>query len=77
MGIINYQKENNAKIHFFYLFYKNDEFVKQEKSKIYEQLEEELKEIFSVFKIKYKNITSGYMFNNKFDTLSNIENIIT
>lgn len=76
MGILNYQKENkenNVNIHFYYLFYKNEEFVKQENSKLYEELEEELKEIFSVFQKNYKSIDFGYFYNNKFDTIENLK----
>ena len=77
MGILQYQKENNVKVHFYYLFFKNTDYVNNEKSKIYEELRHEIEEVFSVFSKKYKNIDFGYIYNDKFDTIQNIENNYT
>lgn len=74
MGIIQYQRENDVKIHFYYLFLKNDEYVKQEESSIYEELQLEIENIFSTFSKKFKNIDFGYFYNDRFDTIKNIEN---
>ena len=46
-------------------------------SKIYEELELELAEIFSVFSKKYNDIDFGYIYNDKFDMIQNIENNYT
>ena len=52
MGILQYQKENKEEVHFYYLFFKNTDYVNKENSKIYEELELELEEILSVFSKK-------------------------
>jgi len=77
MGILQYQKENKVKVHFYYLFFKHTDYVNKEMSKIYEELELELAEIFSVFSKKYNDIDFGYIYNDKFDTIKNIENNYT
>ncbi|MCI5665439.1 MAG: hypothetical protein MR353_01565, partial [Spirochaetia bacterium] len=77
MGILQYQKENEVKVHFYYLFFKHTDYVNKEMSKIYEELELELAEIFSVFSKKYNDIDFGYIYNDKFDTIKNIENNYT
>ena len=77
MGILQYQKENKVKVHFYYLFFKHTDYVNKERSKIYEELELELEEIFSIFSKKYNNIDYGYIYNDKFDTIKNIENNYT
>lgn len=77
MGILQYQKENKEEVHFYYLFFKNTDYVNKENSKIYEELELELEEILSVFSKKYNNIDFGYIYNDKFDTIKNIENNYT
>ena len=77
MGILQYQKENKVKVHFYYLFFKHTDYVNKERSKIYEELELELEEIFSIFSKKYNNIDFGYIYNDKFDTIKNIENNYT
>lgn len=72
MGINNEirNNKNGKKIHFYYLFYKNEHF-----EKIYDELENELNLIFNHFSKKFPNIEFGYLFHNKFDTLNNLEPI--
>lgn len=74
MGILSYQEENDIKIHFYYLFYKNVDYEKKEESNIYIQLEKEMAEIFGVFGQKFPKIDFGYLYNDKFSTLENIHN---
>ncbi len=77
MGILSYKKNNKGKIYFYYLFYRNEEYEKNENSNIYQELERELNTIFDVFTRKYPDINFGYFYNNKFDSLKNIDNKYT
>lgn len=72
MGINNEirNNKNGKKIHFYYLFYKNERF-----EKIYDELKNELNLIFNHFSKMFPNIEFGYLFHNKFDTLNNLEPI--
>lgn len=72
LGILNESK--GEKVHFYYLFYKNELFIENEGTRLYEDLEAELKNIFSVFSDLFPTIEFGFMYNDKFDTLSEIRN---
>ena len=73
MGIQSFDKKNKD-IHFYYLFYKNESFEKGENSRIYKELEDEMKIIFKKCKEneKYKDIDFGYFYNSSFDTIKGI-----
>lgn len=71
MGILSYKEKNKKeKIHFYYLFYKNENYIEIGNRKIYKELENELSEIFEKFGEKFPAIDFGYFYNNKFDTLN-------
>ncbi len=72
MGICDYCSTTKKRVHFYYLFYKNEKFIKEESDGIYSELEKELNTIFSHFKKLYPNIDFGAMYNNQFDTLDSI-----
>lgn len=74
MGILQYQQKNDVKIHFYYLLYKNEEFIANENSKVYDELEKELYQVFSLFQERYKDIDFGYFYNDSFNTLDCIQN---
>ncbi|MCK5776703.1 MAG: hypothetical protein KAH25_11025 [Bacteroidales bacterium] len=79
MGILSYKKNNpSEKVHFYYLYYKNEEYFNLTKGKKkYSELEAEMAEVFGKFGKLFKEIDFGYCYNNKFDTLENLmkENI--
>ena len=78
MGILSFQERHkNVKIHFYYLFYKNDEYEMGEQSSIYNELIKEIKTVFNVFSNKYKSIDFGYFFNDKFAPIDSIKNQYT
>ena len=72
MGICDYCSTTKKRVHFYYLFYKNEKFIKEESDGIYSELEKELNTIFGHFKKLYPNIDFGAMYNNQFDTLDSI-----
>ena len=68
------KKDNkNKKIHFYYLFYKNNFYVENYDDKIYKELEKEVKIIFTVFRERFSNIDFGFCYNNKYDTLKELK----
>lgn len=73
MGILDYKKHNNKKLHFYYLFYKNNEYIQFENNNIYKKLEAELKTVFKVFGNLFPDIEFGYCYNDQFDTITNLE----
>lgn len=78
MGICSYQEQHSdEQLHFWYVFYKNDEFVKQTNSKIYDELEAELNEVFGHFSKLFPNIKFGYCYNDEFTTLKSLTNKFT
>lgn len=76
MGICNYCPSTEKKVHFYYLFYKNTQYIEVESAKIYNELEVELSTIFSHYRKMYPNIDFGAMYNNQFDTLESISHQI-
>lgn len=75
MGICSYQEQHSdEQLHFWYLFYKNDEFIKQTNSKIYDELEAELSEVFEHFSKLFPSIEFGYCYNDEFTTLKSLKN---
>ena len=68
MGICDYLSSTEKKVHFYYLFYKNKQYI-EESDKIYTELEKELKTIFSHFRDKYPDIDFGAMYNDQFTTM--------
>ncbi len=72
MGICDYCSSTKKKVHFYYLFYKNSQYIEEESKKVYTELEEELKTIFTQFRKVYPNIDFGAMYNDQFDTLYSI-----
>lgn len=77
MGIISYAKRNpKENIYFYYLIYRNELFEKETNSNIYNQLEAEMKEIFNVFGKIFPQIHFGLCYNNKYDTIKELNNIL-
>ena len=73
LGIISYHKANtNYKIHFYYLFYKNQEYIEYSKNNIYIALEKEIAEIFRVFSPLFPEIDFGFLYNQEFNTITDI-----
>ena len=72
MGICDYCSSTEKRVHFYYLFYRNDQYIKAESSRVYTELEEELATIFNHFRKLYPTIDFGAMYNNKFDTIDTI-----
>ena len=78
MGVLSYKIKNpNTKLHLFYLFYKNDEYLKNGNYTIYQELEKEMLEIFKVFSSSFPEIEFGYLYNNQFDTLKSLKKEVT
>ncbi len=78
MGIVSYGSKNtDQKIHFYYLFYKNEDCFDFVGDEIYANLEEEICEIFGKFSTLFPEIDFGICYNNTFDTLKSFakENI--
>lgn len=76
MGILSYKaKNNNEKLHFYYLFYKNEEYLNltNGSKNIYSELEAEMSEIFGRFGKLFNEIDFGYCYSSKFDTLESLE----
>lgn len=73
LGILSSErKSNNEKIHFYYLFYKNEEYLKIGNAKIYQELENEMSVIFEKFGKLFPEIDFGYCYNNRFDSIKSI-----
>lgn len=49
MGLLSEKKQDSKRIHFYYLFYQNDEYILHESREIYGELEIELKTVFHHF----------------------------
>lgn len=74
LGILSYKNINtNDRIHFHYMFYKNDEYLKIGNGNIYLELEKEMSEIFGRFTEIFPEIEFGYSYNRCFDTLKSLE----
>ena len=56
-----------------YLIYRNELYEQETKSKLYEELELEVKEVFKVFGEKFPKIHFGLCYNNKYDTLKELK----
>ncbi len=71
LGILN-DKDPNEEVHFYYLFYKNNEYP--EKENLYGELEKELKIITKKFGdfFKSQKIDFGYFYNERFDKIQEI-----
>lgn len=72
MGICDYCSSTEKKVHFYYLFYKNSQYIEEESARVYTELEEELNTIFSQFRTMYPIIDFGAMYNDQFDTLDSM-----
>ena len=74
MGILSYAEEHkDEEIYFYYLVYKNDLYIQETKSKIYEELEAEMKEVFKVFGNRFPNIQFGLCYHSKYNTLEELK----
>lgn len=74
MGILSYTEDHqNEEIYFYYLIYRNELYEQETKSKLYEELELEIKEVFKVFREKFPKIHFGLCYNNKYDTLKELK----
>ena len=71
MGIMSYQKTTRKNLHFYYLFYKNEEYCKNVGSGIYEDLEKEIDLIFKHFG-EFCPIDFGYLYHNRYNTMNAI-----
>lgn len=79
MGIYSYAEEHkDEEIYFYYLIYRNKLYEQETKSKLYDELETEVKEVFKVFGKKFPSIHFGLCYNDKYDTLKELktENLI-
>lgn len=76
MGIESYRERCKGKVHFYYLFYKNEEYLRVGNDKIYDELEAEMKEIFRVFSKAFPEIDFGFCYNNGFDTIKSLSKIV-
>lgn len=73
MGIYSYAEEHKEEeIYFYYLIYRNELYEQETKSKLYEELETEVKAVFKVFGKKFTKIHFGLCYNNKYDTLKEL-----
>lgn len=73
MGILSYAEDHqNEEIYFYYLVYRNELYEQETKSKLYEELETEVKAVFKVFGKKFTKIHFGLCYNNKYDTLKEL-----
>lgn len=74
MGILSYAEEHpDEEIYFYYLIYRNELYERETKSKLYEELEIEVKEVFKVFGKKFPKIHFGLCYTNKYDTLKELK----
>ncbi len=74
MGILSYaEKHKSEEIYFYYLVYKNELYKTETESKIYEELEAEVKEVFRVFGKRFSNIHFGLCYNNEYNTLKELK----
>lgn len=74
MGIVSYGKRNpKEKLHFYYLYFKNEQYIRMCNSNIYSDLEMEMSIIFSIFSKLFPEIEFGYQYNSEFNTLKNIK----
>ncbi len=73
LGILSYQELTRKHIHFYYLFYKNEEYLKNVKSKLYGDLEDEMNQVFDHFKKFCPGMEFGYMYYNRYDTMNAIK----
>jgi len=77
MGILSYKKtKSSEKIHFYYLLYRNEEYLKlpnDSNKQLYVELEAEMSVIFERFGELFKDIDFGYCYNNEFDTLKSLK----
>ena len=73
MGIYSYaMNHKDEQVFFYYLIYKNELYEKEYCSKLYTELEEEIKIVFDVFGKRFPFIHFGLCYNNKYDTLAEI-----
>ena len=74
MGILSYAEDHkNEEIYFYYVIYRNELYEQETKSKLYEELEAEVKEVFKVFGKKFPKIHFGLCYNYKYDTLEELQ----
>ncbi len=75
MGILSNQESKGKRIHFYYLFYENEEYLKNMESKIYDDLKKEMDLVFKHFGglKNCRQIDFGYLFHNRFDTMNTIK----
>ncbi len=77
LGILSYQESNQEskrkQIHFYYLFYKNEEYLKNVESKLYEELDDEMNLVIEHFRKLCPEIEFGYLYHNRYDTMNAIK----
>lgn len=77
MGIWSYAEEHpEEEIYFYYLVYRNKLYEESFDKKLYKELEKEVNTIFKVFKKLFPQIHFGLCYNNKYDTLEELQNIL-
>lgn len=73
MGILSYAEDHqNEEIYFYYLVYRNKLYEQETKSKLYEEFEAEVNEVFNVFENKFPTIHFALCYNDKYDTLKEL-----
>lgn len=77
MGISSYaMNHKDEQIFFYYLIYRNELYENEYDSKLYTELEKEIEIVFDVFGKRFPHIHFGLCYNNKYDTLLEIKNIL-
>lgn len=73
MGIWSYAKEHQGEeIYFYYLIYRNKLYEEMFNSKLYQELEEEMRTIFTDFGKRFPIIHFGLCYHDKYDTLKGL-----
>lgn len=73
MGIWSYAQEHkDENICFYYLIYKNKRYEKEFDGELYRELESEVATIFDVFGKRFPNIHFGLCYNDKYDSMREI-----
>ena len=77
MGIYSYAMNHKyEQVFFYYLLYKNELYEKEYHSNIYNELEDEVKTVFDVFGKRFPFIHFGLCYNNMYDTLVEVQNVL-
>lgn len=77
MGIWSYSvKHPEEEIFFYYLIYRNKLYEDSFNSTLYKELETEAKIIFAAFEKHFPQIQLGLCYNDRYDTLTELKNVL-